>query len=207
MKRTFIYIDGFNLYYRALKKTPYKWLDLKSLLQKLLSPDNEILSITYFTAIVSGKKDPQQPIRQKAYINALEKYIPEINVHYGQFLSHPARVPLAKPEGKKRFANIIKTEEKGSDVNLAVHLLNDAWLNKYDCAVLVSNDSDIAEALKLVKEHHKKLIGLILPENCSPSKELIKYANFIKTVRKGVLASSQLPNPIPGTKIHKPNSW
>ena len=207
MKRTSIYVDGFNLYYRALKKTPYKWLDLKSLFEKLLSSENEIQSINYFTAIVSGKKDPQQPIRQKVYINALEKHTPEVKVHYGQFLSHPARAPLVKPMGKNRFANIIKTEEKGSDVNLAVHFLNDAWLDKYDCAILVSNDSDIAESIKLVKEHHKKLIGLLLPENCSPSKELIKHAHFIKTIRKGALASSQLPNPIPKTTIHKPENW
>jgi len=45
---------------------------------------------------------------------------------------------------------IVKTEEKGSDVNLAVHLLNDAWLNLYDCAVVISNDSDLAESCRLV---------------------------------------------------------
>jgi hypothetical protein len=38
--RTIVYIDGFNLYYGAVKGTPYKWLDLKSVCQKLLDPHN-----------------------------------------------------------------------------------------------------------------------------------------------------------------------
>jgi len=205
--RTHIYVDGFNLYYRSLIRSPHKWLDLKALFEKLLSSENKINSIKYFTALVSGKFDPQKPIRQKAYIRALEAHIPEIKVHYGQFLTHPVNARLANPKKSNSYVKIIKTEEKGSDVNLAVHLLNDAWLNKYDCAVVVSNDSDLAEAMRLVKAQHKKMIGLVLPENCFPSKELIKHANFVKKIRKSVLAASQLPNPISGGKIHKPESW
>ncbi|MBL7132398.1 MAG: NYN domain-containing protein [Candidatus Omnitrophica bacterium] len=207
MKRTHIYVDGFNLYYCAIRNTPYRWLDLKALFQKLLAKDHTIDSIKYFTAIVSGVKDPQKPTRQQTYIRALEKFIPEISVYYGQFLSHIRKAPLAYPTKQKKFEYVIETEEKGSDVNLAVQLLNDGWLNKYDCAVIVSNDSDLAEALKIVKVQHKKLIGLILPTNCFPSQELIKFADFVKRIRKNVLAISQLPNPIPGTNIHKPNIW
>jgi len=65
----------------------------------------------------------------------------------------------------------------------------------------------LAESLRLVKEQHKKLIGLILPGQNHPSKELLKYADFTKKVRKGVLSKSQLPDPIPGTTISKPSSW
>jgi hypothetical protein len=54
--RTYIYVDGFNLYYRAVRGTAYKWLDLKKLLSHLLSPKNEIIKIKYFTALVSGQK-------------------------------------------------------------------------------------------------------------------------------------------------------
>jgi len=205
MQRTYIYIDGFNLYYRGLKNTPYKWLDLKTLCQKILDKTHKIESIKYFTAIVSGKLDPQKPIKQQTYIRAIEKYIPEISVYYGHFLSNPVWAMLSKPTKKQRFVKIIKTEEKGSDVNLAVHLLNDAWLDKYDCAVIISNDSDLAESMNLVKQQHKK-IGLILPPRCHPSKELIKLADFVKGIRKNAL-SSLLPNPIPGTNIHKPKTW
>ncbi len=160
--RTYIYIDGFNFYYGALKDTPYKWLDFKKLFEYLLDPSHQIISIKYFTAMVTGKIDPDQPIRQKTYLRALRKYIPEISVFYGKFLSHNVFKPLAYPINKNlfgkniKFVNVIKTEEKGSDVNLAVHLLNDAWLDLHDCAVIVSNDSDLSESLRLVKEQHKK---------------------------------------------------
>ena len=211
--RTYIYIDGFNFYYGAVKDTPYKWLNFKKLFESLLAPAHQILSIKYFTAIVTGKIDPDQPIRQKTFIRALKKFIPEISVYYGKFLSHNVFKPLAYPIdqntfGKKiKFVNVIKTEEKGSDVNIAVHLLNDAWLDHYDCAVIVSNDSDLAESLRLVKEQHKKKIGLITPGKTHPSRELLKYADFTKRIRKGVLGASQLPDPIPGTTIHKPKVW
>ena len=211
--RTYIYIDGFNFYYGAVKDTPYKWLDFKKLFGYLLDTSHQIISIKYFTAIVTGKIDPDQPVRQKTYIRALKKYIPEISVYYGKFLSHNVFKPLAYPINKNlfrkniNFVNVIKTEEKGSDVNLSVQLLNDAWLDLYDCAVIVSNDSDLSESLRLVKELHKKKIGLITPGQIHPSRELLKYSNFTKRVRKGVLAASQLPDPIPGTTIHKPTVW
>jgi uncharacterized LabA/DUF88 family protein len=114
---------------------------------------------------------------------------------------------MSIPERNKRFVRIIKTEEKGSDVNLAIHVLNDAWLDLYDCAVIVSNDSDLAESLRLVKEQHNKVIGLITPGKGHPSRELLRYADFTKRIRKGVLAISQLPDPIPGTTIYKPKVW
>jgi uncharacterized LabA/DUF88 family protein len=203
--RTYIYIDGFNLYYRTVKDTPYKWLDFKKLLSLLLSPRNEILIIKYFTALVSGEQDPGKPLRQQTYLRAVEKYIPELRIYFGHFLSHPVFLPLANSQ-PIQFAKVKKMEEKGSDVNLAVHLLNDAWLDVYDCAVIISNDSDLAEALRLVKKQTDKKIGILTPVD-RPSKELLRHADFIKRIRKGALAHSQLPNPIPGTKIFKPDIW
>ena len=100
--RTYIYIDGFNLYYRALKNTPYKWLDFKTLFQYLLDPNHQILSIKYFTALVSGKIDPSQPLRQKTYLRAIQKHIPELGIYYGHFLSHNVFAPLAQPVSKKQ---------------------------------------------------------------------------------------------------------
>jgi len=46
--------------------------------------------------------------------------------------------------------NVLKTEEKCTDVRLAVHLVNDSWKGLYDCAVILSNDGDLLEALKIV---------------------------------------------------------
>lgn len=209
--RTYIYVDGFNLYYRAVKGTRYKWLDLKALFSKVLSSNNNIEVIKYFTAIVSGRDDPAQPIRQQTYIRALEKFVPELEVVYGQFLSHPLKAPLIKGDQitsrKPIFAQVIKTEEKGSDVNLAVHMLNDAWRDLYDCAVLVSNDSDLACSMEFIKSYCNKTVGLIIPPDCHPSKELIAKADFVKHIRPGGLKSSQLPINIPNSSIVKPATW
>lgn len=206
--KTIIYIDGFNFYYGAVKNTPYKWLDFKSLFSKLLSEKHHIVKIKYFTALVSGKYNSNQPIRQQTYLRALENYIPEFQKYLGHFLTHEIYAPLANPKFPRESAKIIKTEEKGSDVNIAVHLVNDAWLNDYECAVVVSNDSDLAESMRLVKKYHKdKLVGLIMPGQGHPSKELMKHSDFVKKIRTGILRSSQLPNQIPGTKLFKPTEW
>lgn len=80
MQRTTIYVDGFNLYYRAVRNTPHKWLNLMALFRDVLRPTNSITKIRYFTAMVSGKTDPGMPERQQAYLRALAT-IPELEVH------------------------------------------------------------------------------------------------------------------------------
>jgi uncharacterized LabA/DUF88 family protein len=206
--RTYVYIDGFNFYYGAVKGTPYKWLDFKALLTEILNPKHAILCIKYFTALVSDTPmDPTKSIRQKTFIRALQAHIPELKTYYGHFLSHGVFLPLVTPTPYRRFEEVIKTEEKGSDVNLAVHLLNDAWLDSYDCAVVISNDSDLAEAMCLVKQHHHKMLGLITPGHKWTSKQLSTHADFVRIIRPGALQRSQLPNPIPGTSLYKPINW
>jgi len=208
--RTFVYIDGFNFYYGSVKDTPYKWLDFKKFFKSILHSKHSIISIKYFTALVSSPPhDPQKTTRQQVYLRALRTYIPEIEIFYGHFLRNPITAPLAKPTKNQKFAYIIKTEEKGSDVNLAIHLLNDAWLGEYDCAVVVSNDSDLAESLRLVREQNHKMIGLFVPgfPGRDVSRELKRYASFVRPIRPETLKASQLPDPIPGTNIHKPATW
>lgn len=102
-----------------------------------------------------------------------------------------------------------KNEEKGSDVNLALHVLNDAWQDAYDCAVVVSNDSDLAESLQLVKSQHRKVIGVVTPgaPTRKTSWQLRKHADFVRPIRSWMLEQSQLPSPIPGTTIKKPTGW
>lgn len=206
--RTIIYVDGFNLFYGCLKKTPYKWLDLKAVFSNLLDSKNNIIEINYFTALVKETPNNEGASkRQQAYIRALETTIPEIKVHYGHFLRHAVKMANVNPP--PNFVEVFKTEEKGSDVNLAVHLLNDAWLNRYDCAVVVSNDSDMAEAIKLVKEHHpSKVIGIITPgEKTRTSEQLRKHADFVRKIRVSLLKKSQLPATIPESNIFKPHDW
>lgn len=206
--RTIVYIDGFNFFYGQVKGTQWKWLDPVSLFQNVLGEQNELIKIKYFTARVQPtSKDPDVNIRQDAYLRALQAHCPLVELHFGHFLRH--KISMENTNPPPATVQVWKNEEKGSDVNLALHVLNDAWLDLYDCAVIVSNDSDLADSLRLVKEQHKKVIGLITPgaPTRKTSRQLAKYADFIKPIRTWALEKSQLPTPIPGTNIHKPATW
>jgi len=205
--RTYVYIDGFNLYYGAVRGTPYKWLNLSELCQKLL-PKNDIRQIRYFTALITPRPgDPDQITRQQTFLRAL-RTLPSVSIHYGQFLSHPARMRLVQPAGSQKFAEVWKTEEKGSDVNLATHLLCDAYESKFDVAVLVTNDSDLFTPADVVVNRLGRRVGIINPHQ-HQSVELRKVATFLKRIRTGALASSQFPPTLTdgqGT-FHKPKTW
>jgi hypothetical protein len=123
--RTAVYIDGFNLYYRALKGTSFKWLDVKRMAEQVLASHNHITCIKYFTARVSGQQNPSSPRDQEAYLAALAT-IPEVQIIHGRFLAKTIRRPLVNPvPGMSRFVEVHNSEEKGSDVNLPVHLMHD----------------------------------------------------------------------------------
>ena len=206
---TFVYVDGFNLYYGAVKGTPYKWLNILSLCRHLL-PKNNILKIKYFTALVTARPgDPDQPSRQQIYLRAL-KTIPDLEIIYGHFLEHPVNMPLVSSlAGKIKYAYVMKTEEKGSDVNIAAHLINDGYKRLYQVAVLITNDSDLVEPIKIVRNELNLPVGVLNPRRSTPSHELRKHATFVKPIRKGVLAASQFPNTLTdviGT-FHKPPKW
>jgi hypothetical protein len=126
-------------------------------------PKNTLREIKYFTALVSARpNDPDQPVRQQLFLRALGT-LPNVSIHLGHFLTHEVTMALVVPPGHpQKYARVIKTEEKGSDVNLATHLLHDAHLGRFDIAVVVSNDSDLLEPIKIVRhELHKRGASLI----------------------------------------------
>ncbi|OUI79239.1 NYN domain-containing protein [Acetobacter orientalis] len=207
--RTSVYIDAFNLYFGSLKGTPHRWLDLEALCRTYL-PGNLVTSIKYFTAKVSARpNDPQQPIRQQTYLRAIET-LPTVEIIYGHYLSHIVTARLATPvSGQSPFVKIIKTEEKGSDVNLATHLLNDAHLNLFDVAVVISNDSDLLEPIKLVRANLNKKVGVLNPQK-KASRAIVPHIDFIKKIRQSALGACQFPNSIvdaQGNTITKPTTW
>ena len=206
--KTNIYIDGFNFYYGCIKNTPYKWLDV-SVLCKILLPKDTINQIKYFTALVTSRpNDPNQAIRQTTYIRALET-IPNLSVIYGQFLSSVVKRRLASPvSGLPSFVDVLKSEEKGSDVNLATHMLIDGFKNDYDLAIVVSNDSDLTLPVRMVRSELGKKVGVINPHKY-PSKELQREATFLKSIRKSALKRSQFPTNLSDSngQFHKPSTW
>ncbi len=208
LKQTIVYIDGFNLYFGALKGTPYRWLDLDKLCSYLL-PQNVVTHFRYFSARVSARpNDPDAPMRQETYWRALRS-IPHLEIYQGHFSAHVKSMPVAKPRaGHAPTVKVISTQEKGSDVNLAAHLLMDAFKGRFDVAVVISNDSDLITPIRMVREEFKKTVGILNPYE-NPSKDLFKLASFYKPIRQNVLQLSQFPVTMKDSRgeFHKPMSW
>lgn len=205
--RTYIYVDGFNLYFGALKGTPFRWLDLRCLCELLL-PGHRIDCIKYFTAHVTARlQDPDQPLRQQTYLRAL-RTIPILEIILGHYLTHAVMMPAANPKpGEKKYVRVLKSEEKGSDVNMAAHLVNDAHLGRYDVAVLVTNDSDLLEAVTIVKGLGKR-VGVLNPHEHA-SRVLAREATFMKRIRRGTLSTSQFPAAMTNGRgeFQRPAGW
>ncbi len=258
-KKTYIYVDGFNLYYGAVKGTPLRWLNPVELARQVLPLGHQIEKLKYFTARVSGAADPGAPARQQQYLRALTT-LPEVESHFGSFLSktiwrpltnlplaeeeikanpivtlptaatyevtgsRAQRLPLNKyPSGTTRHkktrrkrvhplrdsvvAEVHAMEEKGSDVNLAAHLLNDAWKNVFDVAAVISNDTDLIAPIQMVTIERQKTVFVVCPGRWQASPKLVAVASHVRHIRKAMLTAAQFPDPIPGTTIKKPASW
>ena len=207
-----VYIDGFNFYRRIVDKTPYKWLDLELMCRQLLK-GYEISKIKYFTAQVHPTPhNPQQDIRQSTYFRAL-KTNPKIEIHLGQFVSTQRILPVHPwtydNEGRPKLTKVKYSQEKGSDVNLASHLVFDVLSGFADTYVVVSNDSDQVGPLQLLKKQTKANLGLILPATKTAKELLNLNLPSVRKIRKGVLANSLYPDSMQDTngKFSKPSTW
>ena len=214
--RAITYIDGFNLFYGCLKKSSYKWLNLEALIKNISPEYYSILSIKYFTARISPlSEDWDVPTRQALYLRAL-KTRKSIQIYEGHFLTHIVHMPLVTGgHSKKNFRQhkmktvpVLKREEKGSDVNLACHLLMDAVEDQYDCAIIVSNDSDLFTPMEMVKEKYNKKLRLISPHKRKSAK-LCQIANYITGIKKADLQNNQFPEKLKDERgeFKKPSSW
>jgi hypothetical protein len=207
--RAYVYVDGFNLYYRALKPNRCNWLDLNRLAELYL-PQYDILKIKYFTAIVDPSPwDPDQQARQLTYLRALAT-LANVEVTLGSFLTREKKAPcaVAWAKGAYKPLPIIKTEEKGSDVNLATHLLCDGFRGNFDIAAVISNDTDLEEPLRVVKEELKLGVALLHPSRYASGK-LGLYATTVRKIRAGALRHAQFANELSDQvgSFRKPANW
>lgn len=219
-----VYIDGFNLYHGCFDDRrnqagrvhwrAHRWLDLGAWCAKLFSRFS-INRIRYFTALVDPlPSNPDNRARQLIYIRALET-IPHLTVHQGRFATNAKDRPLADlraatPTARLplQMVRIIEREEKGSDVNLASYLLLDGFKRDSDVAVVVTNDSDLAEPIRLVRNELGLRVGIVNPRR-SVAFDLQGIADFYKSIREGALRDSQFPATLidaNGT-ITKPTTW
>ncbi len=228
-----VYIDGFNLYYGCLRDTEYRWLDLGAFSRALVSKTYTVNEIKYFTARVKATAaDPGVRTRQDFYLRAL-RTVRNVSVHYGHFLKSTTWMPLAEPHPPEswavrmakttlrhvglpipkpgEFVRVLKTEEKGSDVNLACHLAADAFEKKCDAALLITNDSDLLEPIHIARRLGMK-VGFAPPvfrPGRSPSTALAKAVSFQRRIRPATLANNQFPPTLTDRKgtFHKPTDW
>ena len=205
MKRTFVYVDGLNLYYRAAKRHNLKWLDINTLCKNKLNLDNEIIKIKYFTSIIKrDPKDPRKLLRQQLLIRALST-IPHLEIIKGTFNQNEDWRPLAN--NPTEMVKVLTSEEKGSDVNLAVHVVNDAHLDHYDAAIVVSNDSDLTKAIVMARDR-EKIVGLLSPVDM-PNESLKRAASFTKILEKCDLVGAEFPKRMKDAdgRFHRPREW
>ena len=207
---TNVYIDGFNLYYRALKDTEFRWLDLRQLAE-ILFPDDVIQRICYFTALINPRPgNPNQLRRQLVYLRALAT-LSGFEVHYGTYRPRMKIRPMSQPvSGLPRYVEILDSEEKGSDVNLATRLLIDGFNRDYEQAVVISNDSDFASPIRYVRDGLGLRVTVVNPDNDNNThRDLEDATTYVRRLRRSHLRRSQFPPTLQDAQgiITKPAAW
>lgn len=208
-KRTTIYVDGFNLYYGALKGGPNRWLDLQRYFQTV-RPNDNIQRIHYFTARVKGKSG----IDQETYIDALQT-LPLVNIVEGKYMRKDIKCRVSSCALVKSQAMMFKhPEEKRTDVNIALQMLDDVYQSVTDQVVLVSGDSDLVPAIHLVKLRFPQCKVIVYVPNNHPNRgrcvELRNAADVARDLPVHPLRHSQLPmlvTSVNGTTYKRPSNW
>jgi uncharacterized LabA/DUF88 family protein len=203
------YVDGYNLYYGLRKscgrgQPGWRWLDLEKLVSRLV-PEYEIARIYYFTAYINPPTWAKAT-RQKRFLRALAT-LPEIEPVFGQYRSDPMELPLASDPD--RTVEVLKTEEKQTDVNLAVRLIIDGVIEKTtEHLIVVSNDSDQVPPIKLLRERGLT-VGVLNPHLDRPSAELKKVASWVRKVKPPNVLACQFADELEDDAgaFSKPPSW
>lgn len=201
MTRVAFYIDGFNIYHSLDEKAEYhryKWLNYAAFADLFCSPKEEVTAVFLFTAYYHWS--PDKVSRHKKLVAALESV--GVETVLGRF---------KKKDRYCRFGHKCEArEEKETDVNIAIKLLQGAIDNIYDTAIILSGDSDLVPAIRGVKESFKeKRIGVLFPME-RISYELEKIADFHLHITPKPLEDCQFPDVVTlsdGRQVHRPRTW
>lgn len=203
-KRVAVFIDGFNLHHAidALKKDHLKWLNIRTLAEEFAPSSHfEIGDVFYFSAYATWIH--KEHMRHRTYVEALRTV--GVTPVLGHFKTKDAGCNCCDHKW-------IRHEEKESDVNLALHILNEAYKNSYDTAFIVSADSDLAPAIRMVKSiFPDKKFKIITPPGKKHCLNLVDAAQtkpaYIKDIH---LERNLLPATIPTTEgklIERPSKF
>jgi uncharacterized LabA/DUF88 family protein len=202
MNRVVAYIDGFNLYFglKDAKWKKYYWLNLQLLAQYLLKPDQELVYTKYFTSRISQPKDKQQ--RQSVFIEALAT-LTDLEIYYGHYQSHPRTC------GKCGFKSMA-TNEKMTDVNIAVEMMADAYQDRFDTSLLISADSDLTAPISAIRQLFPEKRVIVAFPPMRNSIQLQRTASAFIPIGRATIAKSVFPDRIQkadGYVLHRPIEW
>jgi uncharacterized LabA/DUF88 family protein len=205
--RSIVYVDGFNLYYGAVRGTDHRWLDLQLLFRRLRQHD-DLQAIRYFTAEVDGERGR----RQNLYLQALAT-CPLVEVILGRYKYK--RVKCGVDRCRYRGSRFFRVpEEKRTDVAIGVRLLDDAYQDCADRFVLVSGDSDLVPSIHPLKARfpEKQVIVYVPARNRErgAATELRTAADRDRTLPMALIERCQFPTRVPdgqGGWIDKPARW
>jgi uncharacterized LabA/DUF88 family protein len=113
-----------------------------------------------------------------------------------------------EPGELPQVAYVWKTEEKGSDVNLGVHLVRDALTNAFEQAAVLTNDTDLVEPIRIVTQEAGRKVILLTPTG-EAATSLVRVSSHIRHI-KPYLGPCALPNTVVlsnGTTAQKPAGW
>jgi hypothetical protein len=217
----------------------WRWLDLRGLSQAIVDDrtawrDAEVSRVVYCTARIDANENPSGFVDQDIYLKALVASGSVDYIEYGHYVSRVKFAPLAVqgPTGLPRLVSpgwpvtvqdvdgtpihdarflvsIAQREEKGSDVNVASHVLLDVLLGRVDAALVISNDSDLRLPIKEARE--RVPVGLINPTARQIAGALRGSAkagvgrHFWRDLGRADFFEHQLPDPAGG--YFKPSDW
>lgn len=153
-KRCTVYVDAFNWYFGVFQHRPaWKWLNLQSYFEALRLDEN-VVAVKFFTALVEPQKHvSEKRDRQKRYFKALGT-LPKVQLIPGKYQE---RTVTCRARECSRRLEYRVPEEKKTDVNIAVHLIEDALRDRTDSMVIVSADSDLEPAVEWVRKNYPRI--------------------------------------------------
>jgi uncharacterized LabA/DUF88 family protein len=200
-ERVIAYIDGFNLYF-GMKSEGYArffWLDARKLSQRLLKPHQALVAVKYFTSRIRLPREKAS--LQNKFLEALET-LPGLEIFYGNYQINRRICRSCKKTD--HVAN-----EKMTDVNIATEMLTDAFLNKFDTALLLSADGDLVTPVdRIAKTVGKRVIAVFPPGRRSFKLESVATAHMV--LGRNHLANSQFPLQVRkrnGFILNRPAEW
>ncbi|WP_312720085.1 NYN domain-containing protein, partial [Mobilicoccus sp.] len=199
-------------------------------------PGASVERVVYCTAQIDQGFNPAGHAEQYAYLQALRAAGSVDHIEFGRYVTGVRARPLAVRADTKRGAPRLVTpewpimiqaplghetqdavfmvstlhqEEKGSDVNVATHLLTDVLTADVDAAVVISNDSDLKLPIARARGHVP--VGMVNPSGGNTAGDLRGKptdgvgGHWWRSLRAPDFTTHQLPDAV-GT-ITKPPQW